>query len=392
MCPPECDAEPAKGVAINRIHVVSCVSLALLLACLSPRAVSAQQTETPPRVASVENTPVEQAGKKAPAAKRSSPWLLVPLVSNSPKLGTSFGALGAYLRTFDPDSRVSVFGLNYQYTSTHSSIATAFARASFGADHHRVVGIAAVGLIKNDYDDYLGSGHPLKTNDDLRTLAGRYLYRLKGDWFIGGQGAASNYQVLGESAQDDLILETLGVQGFDSAAIGAVVLHDSRDNEDMPARGWYLNLNNLAYREALGGASSSDAYRADLRGFWRHGRGHVLAFRQYNWLTNDAPSAAQATVVLRGYKLGEYLAPYMSSFEGEERLSFTARWGATLFAGVAALYGESIAVSASRDFYPTVGAGIHFVIKPAQRMLVNFEYAQGVEGNRGVFLKFGYGW
>ena len=248
--------------------------------------------------------------------------------------------MGAYLHHFDPDSRVSVFGLIYQYTSTHSTVAAAFARTSFGADHHRIVGIAAFGFIKNDYDDYLGSGQPLKTNDDLKALAGRYLYRLKGNWFIGAQGSAANYQVLGESAEDDLILETLGVRGFESAALGAVVMHDSRDNEDMPTRGWYLNLNNLAYREALGGASSFDVFRADLRGFWRHGGGHVLAFRQYNWLTYDAPSAAQATVVLRGYKLGEYLAPYMSSLEAEERLSFSARWGATLFAGVAGLYGE----------------------------------------------------
>ena len=45
------------------------------------------------------------------------------------------------------------------------------------------------------------------------------------------------------------MLETLGVQGFKSAALGAVVMHDSRDNEDMPTRGWFLNLNNLAYRE-----------------------------------------------------------------------------------------------------------------------------------------------
>ena len=385
-------ARPATGVSANRIHLASCAALALSIVFVCQIPVAAQQPETPAPVAIGNDAPVDQAGKKAQAAKRTSPWLLVPLVSNSPKLGTSFGLLGAYLRTFDPDSRVSVFGFNYQYTSTHSSIGTMFARASFGADHHRIVGLAAVGLIRNNYEDYLGSGQPLKTNDDLRTLAGRYLYRLKGDWFIGGQGAASNYQVLGESAQDDLILETLGVQGFDSAALGAVALHDSRDNEDMPASGWYLNLNNLAYREALGGASSSDAYRADLRGFWRHGGGHVLAFRQYNWLTNDAPSAAQATVVLRGYKLGEYLAPYMSSFEAEERLSFSPRWGATLFAGVATLYGESTAVSADRDFYPTIGAGIHFVIKPAERMLVNFEYAQGVEGNRGVFLKFGYSW
>ena len=38
------------------------------------------------------------------------------------------------------------------------------------------------------------------------------------------------------------------------------------------------------------------------------------------------------------------------------------------------------------------GAGLHFIIKPAERMLANLEYAQGVEDNRGVYLKFGYAW
>jgi len=168
-------------------------------------------------------------------------------------------------------------------------------------------------------------------------------------------------------------------------------MHDSRDNEDMPAKGWFLNVNNLAYREALGGSASYDAYRADARTFWTHGGGHVLAVRQFNWFTSDAPAAAQATVILRGYKLGQYLSPYMSSLEVEERLSFTARWGATIFGGAAQLYGDA-PVALERSTYPTVGAGLHFVIKPAQRMLVNLEYAQGVEGNRGVYLKVGYGW
>ena len=109
-------------------------------------------------------------------------------------------------------------------------------------------------MIKNDYDDYLGTGQPLKTDDDLKALAGRYLFRAKGDWFIGAQGSAANYQVLGATAEDDLVLETLGVRGFKSAALGAALMHDSRDNEDMPTTGWFLNVNNLAYREALGGA------------------------------------------------------------------------------------------------------------------------------------------
>src|SRR4029453_5832347 len=216
-----------------------------------------------------------------PAAAEDAPssWLLVPLVSSSPKLGTAVGGLGAYLHTFDADSRVSLFGIMYQYPSTHSQIACAFARTSFGADPHRIVALTVFGHIKNDYEDYLGTGEPLKTEDDLKTVAARYLFRVKGNWLIGTQGNAANYQVLGATVEDDLVLETLGVRGFDSAAVGAVLLHDSRDNEDMPTRGWLLNVNNLAYREALGGSSSFDAYRVDVRTFWTHGGAHVLAVR-----------------------------------------------------------------------------------------------------------------
>ena len=167
--------------------------------------------------------PAPEAPPPPPTAKEApSPWLLVPVFSSSPKLGTALGGLGAYLKVFDPKSRVSLFGLSYQYTSTESQIASAFARTSFGADHHRVVVIAVLGQIKNDYDDYLGTGQPLKTDDDLKALATRYLFRAKGDWFVGAQGSAANYQVLGATAEDTLVLETLGVRGFESAAVGAV--------------------------------------------------------------------------------------------------------------------------------------------------------------------------
>ena len=341
--------------------------------------------------AAAQQPPADPAVQQTAVVEPPSPWLLAPIFSSSPKLGTAGGGIGAFLHVFDPGSRVSIFGVLYEYTSTHSQIASAFARTSFGGDHHRLVAVAAFGHIKNDYEDYLGTGEPLKTDDDLKAVAARYLFRAKADWFIGVQANAANYQVLGATAEDDLVLETLGIRGFKSAAIGAVVMHDSRDNEDMPTKGWFLNLNNLAYREALGGESSFDAYRADFRMFWKHGGEHVLAVRQYNWLTHDAPAGAQATVILRGYKLGQYLAPYMSSFEVEERLSLSRRWGATLFTGAATLYGEP-PVPLEHDIYPTVGAGLHFVIKPVQRMLVNLEYAQGIKDNHGVYVKLGYGW
>ena len=308
-----------------------------------------------------------------------------------PKLGTSVGVLGAYVTVFDPGSQVSLFGVMYQYTSTESSIGGVVARTSFGADHHRIIGIAAFGSIKNDYEDYLGTGQPLKTNDDLKSVAGRYMYRVGGDWFVGAQGNAANYQVLGATPEDDLVLDTLGIGGFNSAALGAVLMHDSRNSLDMPTGGWYANVNNLAYREALGGENSFDAYRAHFKIFVPHAGKHVLAFRQFNWLTHSAPSGAQATVTLRGYKFGQYLAPYMSSVEAEERVSLGRRWGATLFGGIAGLYGTSD-TPLERQAYPMFGLGLQFIIKPDKHMLANFEYAQGIEDNHGLILKLGYAW
>jgi hypothetical protein len=35
---------------------------------------------------------------------------------------------------------------------------------------------------------------------------------------------------------------------------------------------------------------------------------------------------------------------------------------------------------------------LQFILMPLQRMLASFEYAQGVEGNHGVYLKLGYAW
>jgi hypothetical protein len=198
--------------------------------------------------------------------------------------------------------------------------------------------------------------------------------------------------VFGDSEADDLTLETLGVAGFESAGLGAVMMYDSRDYLDMPTRGWFANLNNVAYRDWLGGDDSFDVYRLDVRAFFGHGDRYVTAVRQFNQFTDDAPAGAQATVQLRGYKFGQYLAKNMSSLEVEERFLFAKRWGATILLGGAWLYGGDDGATSSQGFYPSYGAGFQFIIKPVQRMLANLEYAHGNSDNYGIYLKLGYGW
>ncbi|MFL6547090.1 MAG: hypothetical protein ACJ8OJ_00250, partial [Povalibacter sp.] len=194
-----------------------------------------------------------EGDSKSPAdvtnAERS-PWLLTPIVQSNPKLGTSVGALGGYLHNFDEKSRPSIFALQGQYTSTDSIVAGAFAKTSFEEDRQRLIAGLMYGNIKNDYDDYLGTGVPLKSNAELRSFIARYLYRVKGNWFAGVQGVYQNFAIGGETQFDDQVLETVGVRPYKSGGLGLVAYYDSRDNENMPSRGWVVSLNNMAYRES----------------------------------------------------------------------------------------------------------------------------------------------
>jgi hypothetical protein len=361
-------------------------ALALLaIASVFTNAVHAQDDAAKTSSPEAQAAPTEP--KEAP-----SPWLLLPTFSNNPKLGTSLGALAGYVRKFDAESQVSIFGVSAQYTSTDSATAVVFARTSFDADRHRLIAIAIGGLIKNDYDDFIGTGVPLKSEDHIRSFALRYLLRVKDDWFIGAQALATNYQIVGQTAMDDDLIAFLGLRGFEASGIGLVGQHDSRDRTDSPRQGWLLNFNNIVYRPKAENSDNFSVYRLDYRHFWSHGDGHVLAVRQSNQWTQDAPLGANAPVQLRGYTVGEYLGKSMSSIELEERHRFAERWTATLFGGLACLYGGDRSGCSESDLFPSIGAGVQYLLKPVQGIVANLEFAAAKDGNRAVIFKMGYAW
>jgi len=312
------------------------------------------------------------------------------VLNSNPKLGTSLGLLGGYLHYFDDKSRPSIFALQGQYSTTASIISAAFARMSFDEDRQRLTAALAYGYVKNDYSDYLGTGVPLQSNARVYQSITRYQYRVKGPWFLGGQLMFQNFGISGETASDQEILDILGVIPYKATGAGLVVQGDTRDSDNMPTKGYLINLNNVAYREALGGDADFDLYRVDFRYFRPQGKGSVFAMRQLNHLTSDAPTQARAPVQLRGYKIGQYNGDYMSSIEGEERLRFAEKWTATMFLGVACTYGGDQDCSDGANVYWAGGAGVQYILKPKEGIVLNLEYAQGEVGNRGVYLKMGY--
>jgi outer membrane protein assembly factor BamA len=340
------------------------------------------QTEPKGTAASTEENAITKLEK--------SPWLLMPIFQSNPKLGTSLGALAGYMHYFDEKSRPSIFAVMGQYTSTESIVSGVQARTSFDEDRQRVIAGMMYGYVKNDYSDYLGTGVALQSNAEVKGIIARYTYRIHGNWFIGAQALYQNFGISGETAFDDMVLDVLGVAPYKSGGLGLVAQYDSRDNENSPTQGWLLNVNNMAYRESLGGESDFDVIRGDFRYYMPHGKGNVLAVRQLNHFTDDAPTQVKAPVQLRGYKIGQYNGNYMSQIEIEERYRFAEKWTASVFLGIACTYGGDRSCSNSENQYPAGGGGVQYALKPKEGIVLNLEYAAGKYSNYGFYLKMGY--
>lgn len=319
-----------------------------------------------------------------------SPWLFAPVLTSNPKLGTSGGGLGAYLHRFDDQSPVSTFGVAGVYSDTDSYVLGSFANTYFGADRHRLAVAAATGIVRNDYDDFLGSGLPVQTTDDLRFAAARYLHRLGGAWFVGIQFVATNYTISAENWLAQKVLDVLGLTGFDSNGIGLVAQFDSRDDQNSPSSGQFFSISNLAYREGLGGDEDFDVWKADCRHYLPHGEGHVLALRAQGRGTRNAPVGGYSSIQLRGYVPGNYLAPHSLTVEAEERYRLNERWGLAGFGGAACLLTDIGDCRDSSNWYPGLGAGVIYTLKPKEKMVMRLDYARGEGDNSGVYLTFGH--
>lgn len=176
--------------------------------------------------------------------------------------------------------------------------------------------MAAGAEINNEYDDFLGTGEAVETQDDVHTLGFRYLRQFRpGGWFAGIQGVSTNYSVGADGFLDGM-LNQIGLSGFDATGVGLVFQLDTMDNQRDPSSGHLLTLHNFAYRESLGGEASFDVGYADLRWYralggisvGKSGRSPVVALQVKGRFTADAPLSGYSSVNLPGYTMGNYLS------------------------------------------------------------------------------------
>jgi hypothetical protein len=328
-------------------------------------------------------------GESAIERQSRSPWLLVPLVSSNPKLGTSLGGMAGYIFRFDEKSEPSLLAVQGQGSNTSSRTVGLGGKLYWNESRDRIIVGAVGGKVTNDYLDFLGTGQEVRSDENLRAFFLRYQHEFFPHWFFGMQAVYSNYDVEGTDPTSELILDRAGLAGSVSSGVGLVVSYDTRDNTNNPTAGTYARLHNIAFRDGLGSDADFDVLTADWAWYARTSEHNVVVLHAKGRWTKDAPPSKESTVELRGYTRGQYLGRNSLTLEAENRYMFKPRWGAKAFAGVACLYGDGEHCSGDQVF-PMAGAGVFYILKPASNMVVSAEFAKGNGDNRGFYLSFGH--
>ena len=372
------------------------IPMCLLLGSILPTSVLAQEvTDINP---TEEQTEANEAGATPPKLK---PWLITPTLSADPKLGANVGGLIAYLKKLDSESTPSMTGLSVSYSDTDSMTGALFSQLYWKADTRRLSLLAAGAEINNEYDDFLGTGQTVETQDNVHTLGFRYLHRLRpGGWFVGVQGISTNYAVGADGILDGM-LNQIGLSGFDAAGLGLVFQHDTMNNQRDPSDGHLHTLHNFAYRESLGGETSFDVGYADLRWYrsierlsvGKSGRSPVIAIQLKGRFTADAPLSGYSSVNLPGYTMGNYLSRHYSHVLVDARIPLKGKLGLVAFGGVGCQFGEDIAgrdLSCGDATFPSVGVGVSYMLKAEASVLIRLEMAKGKSDNEALYLRFGH--
>ena len=388
--------------AIRPLYIVrlpwlnALIPMCLLLGSILPTSVLAQEvTDINP---TEEQTEANEAAATPPKLK---PWLITPTLSADPKLGANVGGLVAYLKKLDAESTPSMTGLSVSYSDTDSMTGALFSQLYWKADTRRLSLLAAGAEINNEYDDFLGTGQTVETQDNVHTFGFRYLHRLRpGGWFAGIQGISTNYAVGADGILDSM-LNQIGLSGFDAAGLGLVFQHDTMNNQRDPSGGHLHTLHNFAYRESLGGETSFDVAYADLRWYRsierfsvdKSGRSPVIAIQLKGRFTADAPLSGYSSVNLPGYTMGNYLSRHYSHVLVDARIPLKGKLGLVAFGGVGCQFGEDIAgrdLSCGDATFPSVGVGVSYMLKAEASVLIRLEIAKGKSDNEALYLRFGH--
>jgi outer membrane protein assembly factor BamA len=320
--------------------------------------------------------------------------VVAPIPGYSPQLGWTLALGGGYFLTEQvqggpPPSVLSGFG----FIADNGSFAYGAAGKFHLADDRIRLRVGA-GYMDVRYryygigNDQNRAGLSLDVLQEAPMYFGSASYRLWRQLFIGLGFLGGNVETRPRVVLDGPPPFFDPVLDLDIAAITVPVKWDSRDHEQFPRNGWYLDGRTMLFRESVGSDFDAETFELGINRYLPVREEDVIALRAYLRSTSgDAPffllSTFGGSKDLRGYPSGRYRDRMMYALQGEYRWHVSDRWILTGFAGVGEVaedfgdFGDS--------FLPATGVGLRFVLSQKHRIALSADLATGREGTEFYF-------
>ena len=319
--------------------------------------------------------------------------VVAPIPGRSPQLGWTLALGAGYFiqnKSAEPTDHPSILGGFAMWAENGSYAYGAGGNFHLMDDRLRIKAGAAYADVTYRYYGRGDGQNQLPLNIDI--IQEMPLYFVQGLWNVWGRLYLGLGYLGGEvdtrirvTLVDPILPDSIAL---DVGALTVPFEWDSRDHEQFPRDGWYINGRATYYRKDGGSDFDADIYKIALNNYLSMGESNVLATRLMVRGTDDGVpffllSTFGGSKDLRGYPSGRYRDRMMYALQTEYRWQATDKWIFTGFAGV----GE-VAADFSEfgdDFLPAAGVGVRYVLSEKHKVGLSFDVAEGKHGTEYYF-------
>ena len=334
----------------------------------------------------------------------------VPIIITEPAIGYGAGAALVFLHdplsgrvpdgeTFDPQSKdaegklipPSISALFGMYTENDTWMAGGAHLGIWKNDNIRYTGALATGSINMQfYRNIMGNDITIDANIEPQILYQGLKFRLNGSKFFAG----ADYLLLDTSSEVSFsLIDPSFKKSSRDAAVILTLDYDSRNTIFTPSSGINASIDVSLFREAVGGDTNFEKYKAKIYYFTPLAETFVLGLRgdveSISGDPDEIPFYQYPFVNLRGIPVMRYQGESVAVAEMELGWNFTTRWTVLGFAGVGRT--KNVGPDDSTTTVYSKGLGLRYFIARRFGAHVGFDIAKGPE-DTAFYIQFGHAW
>jgi hypothetical protein len=326
-------------------------------------------------------------------------FFMMPLIYYTPDTRWAFGGAGVYYFKIQPkletekETRVSYVQFLSDYTQNKQLDVWGIWNIFTRNENYLLKGELRY---RNFPDRFYGIGNNTpKSNEEkysysLVSVKNLVMRKVKRDLFLGldyhfEYEYGFTYTTGGLLEQGTIT----GYKGGVGSALGFVGVFDSRDNAINAFRGKLIEVSSYVYVPPLGSTFTFVGINGLYQQHWSFRKKQVLAVQSKLRLSyGEVPFLDMSTVgsddLVRGYPKNRFRDNHFLGAQIEYRRPLFWRFGMVAFAGFGDVFKQPVDLNLSRLKY-SIGTGLRFVVNPAERLNIRFDYAWGKEGGHYYF-------